>query len=1494
MQKLPQNLAELPTEQRFHFVFTNPTFVVPGDMIIDIDISAELRQAQNLPEIMEIRLTQIADNVLPEWYAHAIVGTAYQWAMTKANYQALPDQDRGRVILRSSDFRNRRISTPTVNISRLPDAVVQTISTVMQSNESCNVNRECQALVQIMAAARGGSGHRLARQINTSTHMYFANKTLFDPDWVQPRGMNMCMTLAIMMAPVRHIDETTGELQILDCLERPGFGDHVCANVMQRVGLTHNHPNEQIMQAFSQMWPNYRAEIQRLEERLRAMHVNIPNPWQWTEQHLSAIADILKVTIHVVAFEVGTMEVLRVGDEHKWDHIYILRSDGHYFAVNKPHILFLNNKRSGRYSSNLNPQKFCDRCLATTINKGAEHRLRCMSRPVEEKTIKLLYRKRLQSQMRSPFEEYHERWGFGKLGWCHTCNSAIGLIKPPTAEELGVVPVGMDFYRDMLWTMKNMEDEERYEWCRSRGHELEAMSFKVCSTCKAPVPTPYGYKERYKYMNDHVCSCERPRLRIGAEDKYWVWDLECLQRPVAGVVELPPILVCACNLSNPDLRLEFAGPDCMDRFMDTILGPAFKDTTWIAHNGASFDVQYVCRWLHAHGLNYQHTTSPGSAHSYQEVKYQHLRFIDSVKFIPMPLSAFGKTFGLQVAKGDFPLRFAIQEHLDYEGPIPPIDTPEDWYNLAMRGKASSPEESKSEIDKFREWYTEESQKYWTPEHPERPKWKFWEQLKRYCWLDVEVLRQGCQIYRNEFLSPSTVIDGWTCNPVDPFQYMTMPQMLQALFLNGLPPHEEIAAVPRIPKIQARQSAKALQWLLSCQNKLRIELGDPELQIRHIYNSPQGREYYVGLPDETYQALDGYLNFCGREYFFQFYGCYWHGCPTCFAQKQADMHPHKNVPFREVYEFTMRRSEQLRDAYPDATIVEIWEHDFDEEVLHADLCDEVQEKYPFSLFETRVMSDRDVFFGGRVEVFDNMSIANLEAGEEIRYIDVVSHYPNICAFYRLCTGHPQRLLGPEINPHRLKPENPDRYFGYFRGRIRPNPHDRFGGLPKKIGPNGTLVFSNLEDEYCGFLEELYERMEHGAQIVQMYEVLHFDEGNSRVGPFRGYIAKFFRDKMEASGWDDLARDTPFEHQELTEDLKQQLAGYLYGQNKELCILRPERVELNKGKRYIAKLCINSIWGKFVQKDVLKEKIRVTTSEEYFQIMNDDHIEPTSVQFNFLASGMYECSFEWTEEFVQRGSKINPYLGASVTGWARVILHQQIRMTEAIYCDTDSVIYKHIPGRTELTNIGAGIGQWQNEFDGVKVERFYALGPKCYCLVFNQPDKNGARYKIKAKGITMHASNHAILSPDDFLRTILANFDSNIPYGAPGALPRITLEHFHIGKDIFNRTGQQDHNVPIIAIHTHKDLRCTFNKRTPVRFYENDYLTLDDLMENAAQLFDRLTTVPLGYGGNRANIHLLLEQLSHREYPRYYKEIEWQRTLYEAADIIDDLPVSSYVA
>jgi hypothetical protein len=57
----------------------------------------------------------------------------------------------------------------------------------------------------------------------------------------------------------------------------------------------------------------------------------------------------------------------------------------------------------------------------------------------------------------------------------------------------------------------------------------------------------------------------------------------------------------------------------------------------------------------------------------------------------------------------------------------------------------------------------------------------------------------------------------------------------------------------------------------------------------------------------------------------------------------------------------------------------------------------------------------MFFGGHVNVFQPLIRANLDEGEHVRYIDIPSHYPNICAHSMLCTGNPTRLLGPEIDP-----------------------------------------------------------------------------------------------------------------------------------------------------------------------------------------------------------------------------------------------------------------------------------------------------------------------------------------------------------------------------------------------------------------------------------------------------------------------------------------------
>ena len=57
-----------------------------------------------------------------------------------------------------------------------------------------------------------------------------------------------------------------------------------------------------------------------------------------------------------------------------------------------------------------------------------------------------------------------------------------------------------------------------------------------------------------------------------------------------------------------------------------------------------------------------------------EVKHDRIRFIDSLSFFQMPLSAFPKTFGLtELKKGYFPHKFNIPTHQTYVGIVPAFD-----------------------------------------------------------------------------------------------------------------------------------------------------------------------------------------------------------------------------------------------------------------------------------------------------------------------------------------------------------------------------------------------------------------------------------------------------------------------------------------------------------------------------------------------------------------------------------------------------------------------------------------------------------------------------------------------------------------------------------------------------------------------------------------------------------------------------------------------------
>lgn len=104
--------------------------------------------------------------------------------------------------------------------------------------------------------------------------------------------------------------------------------------------------------------------------------------------------------------------------------------------------------------------------------------------------------------------------------------------------------------------------------------------------------------------------------------------------------------------------------------------------------------------------------------------------------------------------------------------------------------------------------------------------------------------------------------------------------------------------------------------------------------------------------------------------------------------------------------------------------------------------------------------------------------------------------------------------------------------------------------------------------------------------------------------------------------------------------------------------------------MAKINANSIWGKFVQKEAANQKDRTTSYREYIELCTNPTIKQSSLTFERITGDLYWATYVWEEDFVTRGERINPYLGASVTGWARVILQRMIRKVDALYCDTDS--------------------------------------------------------------------------------------------------------------------------------------------------------------------------------------------------------------------------------
>lgn len=201
-------------------------------------------------------------------------------------------------------------------------------------------------------------------------------------------------------------------------------------------------------------------------------------------------------------------------------------------------------------------------------------------------------------------------------------------------------------------------------------------------------------------------------------------------------------------------------------------------STFIAHNFKGYD-----GWLIHNHLKVSFGKKPKkivlAGQKIMYMKFDGVRFIDSLNFVQSGLDALPETFGLDTKKfkkGYFPYKMNTDEFQNYVGNFPDIDKFEpEKMKVSTNHKigVKCDEKAKCKFCDFNRWY--ESQKHIT-------NYNFQKELEEYCISDVDILCKSMEVFRD------TMKD--LCEGLDPLQCITIASYAMKVYLTLHAPSEE--------------------------------------------------------------------------------------------------------------------------------------------------------------------------------------------------------------------------------------------------------------------------------------------------------------------------------------------------------------------------------------------------------------------------------------------------------------------------------------------------------------------------------------------------------------------------------------------------------------------------------------------------------------------------------------------------------------------------------
>lgn len=739
----------------------------------------------------------------------------------------------------------------------------------------------------------------------------------------------------------------------------------------------------------------------------------------------------------------------------------------------------------------------------------------------------------------------------------------------------------------------------------------------------------------------------------------------------------------------------FSDEDVISNLLDHIFTfrKKFKNVTVLAHNGGGFDHQFIFKYI----LSKTDITPDLIMRGTKLISMTvgNVNFIDSLNYFPMALSKLPKAFGFsELKKGYFPHRFNTVAHQNYVGPMPPLE----YYD---------PDNVKDEKAKeaLVKWYAEKVEQNYV--------FDFQKEIVDYCISDVDILAQSCLKFRDLVIKETNVC---------PFmEATTIASSCNKVFRRNFLKPNTIGIIPkRGYRWRDNQSKVAIQWLVWEEHQRGV----------NIHHAAKGEEVRVAGV-----KVDGYCE--DTKQVFEFEGCYYHGCPRCFTyQRDTPLHKDPSETLNSKYDTTQAKNERLRSLGYE--VIEMWECDFKRRLTDNKELQNYTETHPY--VKQTPLDPRDAFYGGRtgntVEYYKAME------DEKIKYVDVCSLYPWVCKYGKFPVGHPKVYVGSECPPLAS-------ISGLVKCKILP-PRDLFHPvLPQKM--NDKLMFvlcrkcgQNLNYEKCQHsneeraltgtwvTEEVLKAVEMGYTILETYEVWAYETiqfSNNVSGLFTTMMNKFIKIKQESSGWPancktDIEKDQYIERFLQREDIH----------------LEFSKIVDNPGLRSLAKLMLNSFWGKFGQRENQPKTSIINNTAEFFKIMSDPSIYVNTVLPIGDEGNTLIVNWEYREEASDSLSTVNVVIAAFVTAQARLKLYDSLEKLDkrALYYDTDSVIYVSRPNEYDVPT-GEFVGDMTDELEkeglGSYITEFVSGGPKNYAYKFWSTMEQKEKVCCKVKGISL---------------------------------------------------------------------------------------------------------------------------------------------------------------